>query len=127
MQISGGIQPQAGAGQRWYANVPLLASGPTAVTVSFQNGGLQESCQVQWQATDLLQANNLTVRQGDTLLFSVGAEPGLGHGGRLDQLHSGSRGNRGLSLSRGRNLRRDRYGHHAGRYADESKRHGHRR
>ncbi len=76
MQISGGIQPQAGAGQRWYANVPLLASGPTVVTVSFQNGGLQESRQVQWQPTDLLQADNLTIRQGDSLLFSVGQNSG---------------------------------------------------
>jgi hypothetical protein len=75
MQVSGGIQPQAGTGQRWYANVPLSASGQTTVTVSFQNGGLQERRQVQWQATDLLQANNLTIRQGDTLLFSVGQNP----------------------------------------------------
>jgi hypothetical protein len=72
MQISGGIQPQASAGQRWYANVSLSASGPTAVTVSFQNGGLQETRQVQWQPTDLLQADSLTIRQGDALLLSVG-------------------------------------------------------
>ncbi|MGO9199258.1 MAG: PA14 domain-containing protein [Limisphaerales bacterium] len=76
MQVSGAIQPQAGAGQRWYANVPLSASGPTAVTVSYQNGGLQETRQVHWQATDLLQATNLTIRQGDALLFSVGRNPG---------------------------------------------------
>ncbi|MGA2661306.1 MAG: PA14 domain-containing protein [Verrucomicrobiota bacterium] len=72
MRVSGGVQPQAGAGQRWYANVPLSASGPTAVTVSYENGGLQETRQVQWQATDLLQATNLTIRQGDALLFCVG-------------------------------------------------------
>ena len=75
MQFSGGVQPQAGAGERWYANVPLSASGPTTVTVSFQNGGLQETRQVQWQATDLLQADNLTIREGDALLFSVGQNP----------------------------------------------------
>jgi regulation of enolase protein 1 (concanavalin A-like superfamily) len=72
MQASGGIQPQGGAGQRWYANVPLSASRQTTVTVSFQNGGLQETRQVQWQPTDLLQADNLSIRQGDTLLFTVG-------------------------------------------------------
>jgi hypothetical protein len=72
MQVSGGVQPQAAGGDRWYANVPLSANGPTAFTVSFENGGLQATQQVQWQATDLLQAGNLTIREGDSLLFKMG-------------------------------------------------------
>jgi hypothetical protein len=72
MQISSGVQPQAGAGQRWYANAPLSASGPTAIKVSYENGGLQETCQVQWQPTDVLQTTNLAVRRGDALLLCVG-------------------------------------------------------
>jgi hypothetical protein len=76
MSISGGIQPQASAGEHWYANVPLSAAGPTTVTVSFQNGGLQETRQVQWQATDLLQADDLRIRKGDALLFGMGQAGG---------------------------------------------------
>jgi hypothetical protein len=76
MSISGGIQPQAGAGERWYADVPLPVAGPTTVRVSFQNGGLQETRQVQWQPTDLWQADDLRIRKGDALLLGVGQAGG---------------------------------------------------
>jgi hypothetical protein len=38
-----GLVPQFGAGNRWYANVPLLDEQATVVGTSFQNGGLKQT------------------------------------------------------------------------------------
>jgi hypothetical protein len=67
--------PQHGAGDRWYANIPLSPDNATAVEVSYQNGGLKETNRIVWEPTNLLEANNLTIRQGDALLLVV-APPG---------------------------------------------------
>jgi hypothetical protein len=60
-----------GAGNRWYANVPLSPDAPTLVETSHQNGGLKETNEVVWQVTDLLQGTNMMVRKGDSLLFNT--------------------------------------------------------
>jgi hypothetical protein len=60
-----------GAGYRWYANVPLSSSNVTRVEASFQNGALKETNDITWEVTDLLQASNLTIRKGDSLLFNA--------------------------------------------------------
>ena len=66
------IAPRQGVAERWFANAPLSQSGPTTVDVSFQNGGVRRSATIQWEPTDLLTSGNLTIRQGDALLFQVG-------------------------------------------------------
>jgi hypothetical protein len=65
------IPIQPGAGNRWYANVPLSPDAPTIVETSHQNGGLKETNEVVWQVTDLLQGTNMMVRKGDSLLFNA--------------------------------------------------------
>jgi hypothetical protein len=65
------VAVQAGAGNRWFANVPLTPGAPTVVETSFQNGGLTETNVIAWQVTDLLTATDMTVRQGDSLLFTA--------------------------------------------------------
>ena len=65
------IAPQAGAGVRWYANVPLSAEKPVALEASFQNGGLVQFRKLVWKHLNLLTATNLVIRQGDSLLFAV--------------------------------------------------------
>jgi hypothetical protein len=60
-----------GAGQRWYANVPLFPNGPTSVHIIYQNGSLEESHEIKWRVTNLLEANDLTVRSGDALLLTA--------------------------------------------------------
>ncbi len=68
------VPARHGAGNRWFANVPLAKGVATAVNVSFQNGGLKQSRRIVWQTTDLLKDQDVTVRQGDALLFTVGPD-----------------------------------------------------
>jgi hypothetical protein len=65
------ILVQPGAGQRWYANVPLLSDGPTRVRILYQKGGLEENHEITWRVTNLLEANDATIRQGDALLVTA--------------------------------------------------------
>jgi hypothetical protein len=58
-----------GAGNRWYANVPLSPDAPTVIETSHQNGGVKETNQIVWEVTDLLAAGTATIRKGDSLLF----------------------------------------------------------
>jgi len=63
------VSVQHGAGNRWYANVPLSPSAPTPIVASYQNGGLTESNTIKWQPINLLKGGSLTIRQGDSLLM----------------------------------------------------------
>ncbi len=79
ISVSGNIEPKHGAGDRWYANIPLSASGPTSVHFSFQDGGLHETKQFIWKPTNILDAEDMTIRKGDSLLLAAtpeGAESG---------------------------------------------------
>jgi hypothetical protein len=60
-----------GVGNRWFANVPLSPLGPMHVEASYQNGGLTESNDIGWEATDLLDATNMVIREGDSLLLTA--------------------------------------------------------
>ncbi len=79
MTISGGITPQHGVGERWYADVPLSPTNRTEVVCSFQNGGLSVTNQIVWRPINVLDADNKTIRRGDSLLLvakPAGAEKG---------------------------------------------------
>lgn len=65
------VRIQPGAGHRWYANVPLSLGKPTKVAVSFQNGGLHDSAEIEWRVTNLLEADNMLLRRGDSLLLTA--------------------------------------------------------
>ncbi len=61
-----------GAGNRWYANVPLSPAGPTRVETSFQNGGQNETNEIAWQITNvLLETNAIAIRKDDSLLLTA--------------------------------------------------------
>jgi hypothetical protein len=66
------IQPKPGAGDRWYANVPLSPDEDTDVEVSFQNGARVEKCRIAWRPVNVLASEDLLIRQGDALLLGVG-------------------------------------------------------
>ena len=79
MTVSGGVLPQHGIGNRWYADVPLSVSNSTTVVCSFQNGGLLITNLISWRATNLLLAVDQIIRAGDSLLMTaapVGATNG---------------------------------------------------
>lgn len=65
------VSVQPGAGHRWYANVPLSPDRPTRVELSYQDGALEESAEIGWEVTNLLEAQDQIVRKGDALLLSA--------------------------------------------------------
>jgi regulation of enolase protein 1 (concanavalin A-like superfamily) len=69
MAISDGIVPQIGAGNRWYANIPIAQGNPRTMVYSFQNGGLLVTNTISWVPINILQTTNLIVRMGDSMLF----------------------------------------------------------
>ena len=67
---------------RWFINAPLQAGTQTVFQASYQNGGFNQTRQLQWLPVNLLTATDgLTIRQGDSLLFNAlptgGANGGL--------------------------------------------------
>ena len=65
------IPIQAGAGHRWYANVPLSPLGATRVQLAYQSDAFVETKDITWQVSNLLQAKDMTIRQGDALLLTA--------------------------------------------------------
>jgi hypothetical protein len=67
------LNPSPESNQRWYLNIPLsaYANAQTLLHVSYQNGGRTEVRTLQWLPLNLLSASNLTIRQGDSLLFDA--------------------------------------------------------
>ncbi len=61
----------AAAGHRWWAEIELDADEKTPVHVSFENGGAEESFEIEWDATDLKKTDAITIRQGDALRLVV--------------------------------------------------------
>ncbi|MFC4992844.1 PA14 domain-containing protein [Rubritalea tangerina] len=61
----------------WYSNLPLNSGEDTGYTVSFANGQ-EVSGEVFWWATNILDNESLSIRQGDTLRLGawVGNGPG---------------------------------------------------
>lgn len=57
--------------ERWYADVPLDDVQPTEIGVSFENGGMGGSREVNWITANLLTMPNLTIRLGDSLKLSA--------------------------------------------------------
>ena len=61
-----------GAGERWYADVPLSASGAQETVTTFEDGAFAVTNTIAWRPTDLLAAGGaITLRKGDALLLTV--------------------------------------------------------
>ena len=60
----------------WYADVPLSTSGETVVSVSYENGMKQEAVAVDWAEFDVTSEEDTVIRQGDSLLLSLGGATG---------------------------------------------------
>lgn len=73
----------AGPDNRWFANVPLSATGAVSMTVNFEGGAYVRTQQVTWTPCDILSLNGTTnvIRAGDSLLFT--AQPAGGATGSL--------------------------------------------
>jgi hypothetical protein len=66
------LSAAATTGRHWYVNTPLQANTQTVFQASYQNGALTQTRQLQWVPLNLLTTTNgLTIRNGDSLLFSV--------------------------------------------------------
>ncbi|MFZ4396655.1 MAG: DUF2341 domain-containing protein, partial [Kiritimatiellia bacterium] len=62
---------RSGILDRWYVDVPLSATGSTAIAVAFQAGALTRSTNLTWVPLNVLGAADLTVRQHDTLMLTA--------------------------------------------------------
>jgi hypothetical protein len=77
------LTPQPAPNGRWYVNVPLsaYANAQTGFQVTYQNGALTETRRLQWMPLNLLTDGDMTIRKGDSLLFT--AKPPGGPDGDL--------------------------------------------
>ncbi|WP_178931625.1 PA14 domain-containing protein [Oceaniferula marina] len=62
---------QEGIDNGLFADVPLHVDGPTEIRVDFQHGAVSESRQVTWTATNMLEADGITIRKGDALKLTA--------------------------------------------------------
>ncbi|HEX3626884.1 MAG TPA: PA14 domain-containing protein [Verrucomicrobiae bacterium] len=76
------LAPVATSDNRWYVNAPLLAYTQTVFQASYQNGALNQTANLKWLPVNLLaMTNELTIREGDSLLFN--AQPASGANGHV--------------------------------------------
>jgi hypothetical protein len=72
MKLAGAeVALKHGAGDRWYANVPLSATNATDVQVSFEDGARSIGRSLVWEPTDVLSSSNMLLRVGDALLLTA--------------------------------------------------------
>lgn len=60
----------------WYADVPLSTDGEAAVTVVYEDGMKQETVAVGWAEFNVASEEDVVIRQGDSLLLSLGGASG---------------------------------------------------
>ncbi|HPF99288.1 MAG TPA: hypothetical protein PLE77_04420 [Kiritimatiellia bacterium] len=70
MSVSG-TQVQHALGEHWYANVPLSQTNETTIVSSFQNGGSVATNTICWTPLNLIDASNMTIRSGDSILLTA--------------------------------------------------------
>lgn len=70
------VPVNAGAGYRWYAEVPLAADARLPLVYAGENGAVQRSLAVSWTPHDALAGGEFNVRAGSTLRIAVQAAPG---------------------------------------------------
>ena len=58
-------------GNAWCADVPLSSNGVTHITACFEGAPAVSTCSVEWVALNVAACREVTVRQGDTLKFSL--------------------------------------------------------
>jgi alpha-tubulin suppressor-like RCC1 family protein len=68
------LPARMGAGERWYANVPLSLTGSTAIAVSYQSGAMTRATNLTWVPLNLLEAGDLRIRAGDALQLTAQPE-----------------------------------------------------
>ena len=56
--------------------MPLSTSGGTVVSVSYENGMKQEAVAIDWAEFDVTSEEDTVIRQGDSLLLSLGGTTG---------------------------------------------------
>ncbi len=87
VQFNQAWSAQKGLKDRWYADIPLQPGQPTLVEARFENQGIVRTVQIDWQPLDVMTADSLTIRKGDTLLLTADGE-----GAPSDPVHIGITG-----------------------------------
>jgi hypothetical protein len=71
LHASDNVDLHHGAGNSWYGNVSLNATGQTDCILSFQSGGKVVTGAIQWVAHNILNNQDVVVRAGDTLKLTA--------------------------------------------------------
>lgn len=71
MSFSGGIVVRQGAGNRWYADVPLNPTSAVNPAVSFQSGGRSVTNRISWVPHNVLSDGDLAIRKNDVLMLAA--------------------------------------------------------
>ena len=74
LTIQPSVTPNPAPNDCWYANISLSSESSTPVVVSFENGAVTVTNHIQWQATRILNGDDLFVRKGDSLLLTSAPE-----------------------------------------------------
>lgn len=69
MRFPTNTQPHIGTDGRWFANVPLSREAAISLVSSFENDGLITTNSIVWTALNILDSDDITIRQGDALLL----------------------------------------------------------
>jgi len=74
LSVSGSpVQVHAGAGYRWYAEVPLVEDTPLPLVYSGEAGAVQRTLSVNWTSHDALTGGSFNFRVGSSLRIAVAA------------------------------------------------------
>ncbi len=66
-----GATPKKAPNGRFFTDVPLTAGAVKSLSFAFENGAINQTATIQWQPTNLLLENAITLRQGDSLLLTA--------------------------------------------------------
>ena len=70
------VSVAAGAGYRWFAEVPLVRDADTPLEFAGENGGVQRALAARWTPHDALAGGSQTLKAGARFLVGVAAGPG---------------------------------------------------
>jgi hypothetical protein len=71
MSISTGDKVQRGIQNRWFIDLQLSKEGPTSFNLEYEEGLDSKSGLITWQETNVLEEDDMTIRQGSTLLLNA--------------------------------------------------------
>jgi len=68
--------PRSSGGGTWFCDLPLSSAAASKFQVSFENGAMSQDFALTWEETNVLVGGQISLRQNDSLLLSLGGGSG---------------------------------------------------